>query len=554
MQSKTSVTPIVIAGIAIFVAVVEMVLIVFAGTTYLRNNVFSGGRGHRDRGDRTQSASVEEPPEVDGTVEGYYSQKIMWRPCEVEDITGPYTDAPKNIDEYECARVRTPLDWDKPEGESITLAIAVHRTGREAAPALFFNLGGPGGAAVSSLASQVTDSMGEALVDAYDIVALDPRGVGASTPVVCMSDEERDEHNAGLDDDDVDLDTLTPAERVKKADEDSKELAEGCREHSGEVFKHIDTVSVAKDFDMVRQLLGQEKLHYLGYSYGTFLGATYADLFPDKVGRFVLDGAVDPALDANEISALQMRGFEDSIGNWAQDCLSTKKCPFSGDVTSVKKQLKEFLDRLEKRPLKTADPTRPLTQDLALTAVIGAMYSTDTYPVLTDALVSAVRGDDGSQLLFIADVLNERNEDGTYESSASDALVAVNMLDYEAKGTVEEWAAEAEKLKKELPVFGDYAGWASAGIDAWPTSHAARKPVQAKGAPPIVVVGTTHDPATPYVMAQGLASQLPQGVLVTWEGWDHCAYSKDGSACVARAVEGYLVDGEVPTKDLRCED
>lgn len=509
----------------------------------------------------SQSADIE----LDGTLEAFYSQTVNWGPCEGKAITPSHETPPKNLTDYECATVTAPKDWENPSGETITLSVAVHRSGNDNAPALFYNPGGPGGSAVKILASQVRNSLGDALVEKYDIVALDPRGVGSSTPVVCMTDEERDRYNTHGVIDEVDIERAKTIETNKGPNTQDDEIAlardlsarigKGCIEHSGDIAQYIDTVSAAYDFDMMRQLMGQEKLDYLGYSYGTFLGATYADLFPANVGRFILDGAVDPAMSGTEISALQMRGFDESLIHWIEDCQAGSSCPLTGDTEEGIARVKEFLKDLERQPMPTSDPGRPLTQNLAVTAMIGAMYNTEAFPVLTQGMTQALSVNDGSILLAIADLLNERNPDGTYASASTDALIAINSLDYEPSGTEQDWKSQVMILRNELTLMDQFVGYESAGLTAWPFERTAtRKPVTAEGANPIVVVGTTHDPATPYVMSVNLAKQLSSGVLVTSEGWDHTAYSKDASQCVRDAVEGYLLSGSVPADGLRCEN
>ena len=484
------------------------------------------------------------------TKDQFYSQPLNWRQCEVSEITSNGVAAPRDIDKYQCASLTAPLDWENLDGNQITLALAIHRAGQSDGKALFFNLGGPGGAAVSSIVSQVNSSLGNGLVGAFDIVALDPRGVGASTPVRCLSDEDRDKQAAGTGGDKDP--NATPAQLIEQAKKDSADLAKGCQDLSGNLYKHVDTVNAAKDFDMVRALLGQDKFNYLGYSYGTFLGATYAGLFPTNVGRMVLDGAVDPAVQGDDLAAMQMRGFEASLRHWVEDCQAGRNCPLNGDADAGMRKMKAFFDSLENSPLKTSDADRPLTRNLAMSAVIGLLYSTETYSILTQAMTSALNSNDGSMLLFVADLLNERNKDGSYASNSMDAIVAINSLDYSPVGNADQWTKGYETLKSELLVFGEEAGFTSAGLEGWPTSHAKRQPISAQGAPPIMVVGTTHDPATPYVMSQNLAKELSSGVLVTWEGWNHTAYSKSGSKCVATAVEGYFLRNVVPTTDVQC--
>ncbi|MCD4548900.1 MULTISPECIES: alpha/beta hydrolase [unclassified Schaalia] len=542
--------PAVISIIAICIAAIQFCAITGIAYTLL---VYMPQNDENSASVHPTPTPSHDLPKLDGSIESFYSQPVQWSVCDPQKITKETLPQPKNPSEYECARVQAPVNWEEPEGETLQLALAIHRAKDSTGEALFFNLGGPGGAAVSSIANQVEENLGKALTEKYDIVALDPRGVGDSTPLKCLTDEERDKKNAGDTSADTSADK-TPEQIVSKARQEAIDYAKGCETHSGNLYKYVDTVSVAKDFDMVRALLQQDKLNYLGYSYGTFLGATYADNFADKVGRFVLDGAVDPAADVNTVSSLQMRGFEESIRHWAQDCLTSAACPLKGNIDEAMQQMARFLQRLEKSPVSTQNPARPLTQNLALTSIIGLMYSTDTYDILTQGMTQVLQENDGTTLLFVADLLNDRHTDGSYDGSSSDALNAVNNLDYTPVGTIEEWAAEAEKLKSELVVMGPFAGWASAGLEAWPTTHAQRHEVRAAGAAPIVVVGTTHDPATPYVMSQSLAQQLESGVLVSWEGWNHTAYSAKGSRCVAQAVESYFTNGTVPENGVMCTD
>lgn len=495
------------------------------------------------------------PNEVSGeTVDAFYGQRINWGECSKERISLTADYRPSDMRAYECATLYAPLDWDDPAGERISLSLAIHRSGRQDAPVLFYNLGGPGGAAVKSLSYQIQENLGGALVKNYDVLALDPRGVGASTPVKCLTDAQLDAYasSGSILGDARDPAAMSPEQIVASASEESARIAKGCEETSGDLFRHVDTVSAAKDFDMVRAVLGAKTFDYLGYSYGTFLGATYADLFPKNVGRMVLDGAIDPAMSVDEISDLQMRGFEDSIGHWVDRCLSSKSCPLEGSREEALRSLAGFLDGLDANPIRTSDPKRPLTKNLAITGIIGMLYSAQSSTMLVHALSAAMEDEDGSQLLFLADYVNDRGDDGAYASNGTEALIAVNNLDYGPVGSVDEWAKNAETLKEELPVFGSIAGYASAVLGAWPTAHAERKEIHASGAAPILVVGTTHDPATPYVMAQNLAKQLDSGVLVSNEGWDHTAYSKDANSCLIGAVEGYLVDGTVPADGLMC--
>ena len=500
----------------------------------------------------TASATSAPIPVSAGSVQAYYDQAIEWGACADGTFDTFQGVNSSDASEYQCAFLKAPLDWGSPDGDQITLALAIHRSGAKEAPALFVNPGGPGGAVVSSLPYYATQGIGEAVVNAYDIVALDPRGVGDSTPVFCTTDAERDERNAG-EDKDVDTGDESPQSAVAAAHEDSLKVAAGCREHSGSLYEHIDTVSAARDFDMVRAVLGQEKLNLLGYSYGTFLGATYAGLYPAQVGRFVLDGALDPSLSVDEVSSMQMRGLDASLQQWITDCATQASCPMGRTKDEGIANVRSFLESLEASPLPTNDPDRPLTEGLAVTAMIGAMYNTQWWPELTNAYSDATRRNDGTAMLEIADLMNSRNPDGTYADNSTDAINAINNLDYKPAGTDAEWIARADALKSELSILDRYVGYPSAGLSAWPTEHAERAPIHATGAAPILVIGTTHDPATPYPMAEALASQLDSGVLITVEGWNHTAYRRGANQCVVRAVEDYLVKGAVPTDGLTCQ-
>jgi len=509
---------------------------------------------HRRKGPvPTQTATASSAP-IDvhgGSVQAFYDQGITWGKC----APGTF-DSYRGVDssdpsEYQCAFLKAPLDWDNPDGDQISLALAIHRSGKKDAPALFVNPGGPGGAVVSALPYYAGQGIGEAVVNAYDIVALDPRGVGDSTPVFCMTDAEKDKYNAGSETEGTDADS--PQSAIAEVQEDSREFAQGCRDHSGAIFEHIDTVSAARDFDMVRSILGQDKLNLLGYSYGTFLGATYAGLYPAQVGRFVLDGALDPSLSVDEVSSMQMRGLDASLQQWITDCATQASCPMGRTKDEGIANVRSFLESLEASPLPTNDPNRPLTEGLAVTAMIGAMYNTQWWPELTNAYSDATRRNDGTAMLEIADLMNSRNPDGTYADNSTDAINAINNLDYKPAGTDAEWIARADALKSELSILDRYVGYPSAGLSAWPTEHAERAPIHATGAAPILVIGTTHDPATPYPMAEALASQLDSGVLITVEGWNHTAYRRGANQCVVRAVEDYLVKDTVPTDGLTCQ-
>lgn len=561
MKTRSRNIVIILLAILVVVALATVSAVLIVGhdrksggsATHQQSAVSEDGRTVISSGS-TFSDTLGDLPEP--TIEGFYQQKVNWRECTDDDLK-QMEGSQQSSDGYECGALYAPLDWDQLDGDVIALALAIHRAPQPEG-ALFYNPGGPGGPATSILPYIASQGLSMDLADRFDIVALDPRGVGQSTPVICLTDKERDE-TAAMSDDPADQSDSTqeptPQEIVEDLKAESAKLAAGCKEHSGSLAEHVDTISAAKDFDMARAALGQDKLTYLGYSYGTYLGATYAELFPDKVGRMVLDGALDPSLSVDEVERLQMQGFEDALANWIKVCSASSDCPVGSSVDEGLETLNAFFDQLEEKPLETQDPNRPLTSSLAFSAVIGLLYDTQLHDALTQGLDMAIKQDDGSTMLALADLLMERNADGTYQNNSMEAISVINSLDYSPVGDIEQWAAAAEKMKAELPFMGRFAGYSSAALEGWPIeSTRERGPIHAEGTPEIVVVGTTHDPATPYVMSQALADQLSKGVLVSWDGWNHTAYSRDGSRCVRDAVDGFFLNGTVPQDGLQCTD
>ncbi len=485
--------------------------------------------------------------------EDYYSQVINWQPCEAEQVVLPMTPKPKDLEHYECATLEAPMNWDDPTSKPIELGIARYigtkSDGSRAGTPLFFNLGGPGGGAVDSLSTVVGNVLTQQVVDSYQVVALDPRGVGTSTPIWCMTDQERDAETYREDE----MEGMSDQELIAFAEKETERIGNQCLERNGEVLGFVDTDSAVRDFDMARAAMGANQMDYVGFSYGTALGAVYAELFPTHVGRFVLDGPLDTSLNITEVSAIQIEGMEKSLYHWIETCQAGSRCALNGDLESGKQQMIDFFDQVSQEPIQTSDPDRPLNHTLARTAVVGSLYGTDLYPLLTEGVKKAMDGD-GSTLLFLADYFNDRDASGTYTSNSADAFIAVNSLDYEMVGTPEEWAAQSELIQKKFPVLGADYGLGPAGMDKWPVEPRVRRTaVTAPDAPEMLVIGTTNDPATPYVMAEAVASDLQNGILITVEGWDHTAYNRGASDCLRGAVDKFLLNGEVPEGGLRCD-
>ncbi|MEU7063795.1 alpha/beta hydrolase [Streptomyces sp. NPDC046161] len=505
---------------------------VIAAAGLLLSGCTSGGLG-----EPRASASPAAPGTVPAALRPYYEQKLSWRECGVPG--------------FQCATMKAPLDYADPgtPGSAQAIDVAVARrvaTGPgKRLGSLVVNPGGPGGSGIGYLQAYAGIGYPAAVRAQYDMVSFDPRGVDRSTPVECLSGPAMDKYTQ------VDQ---TPDDKAEQAALVAafKEFAAGCETHSRRILPHVGTVDAARDMDMLRAVLGDEKLTYVGASYGTFLGATYANLFPGRVGRLVLDGAMDPSRSALEMNRDQTEGFETAFRSFARDCAKQPGCPLGkGSPDAVAARLEEFFRKVDAQPLPTGDAARPLGESLATTGVIAALYDESAWPQLREALTSALGGD-GSGLLALADSYYEREPDGKY-ANLMFANAAVNCLDqppaFTGPAAVE---AALPSFEKASPVFGAGLAWASLNCAYWPvqaTGTAGR--LTAKGAAPIVVVGTTRDPATPYKWAKGLADQLDSGTLLTYDGDGHTAYGR-GSDCVDTAINRYLLDGTPPPPAKRC--
>lgn len=472
---------------------------------------------------------AEVPADVDPELAPLYQQQLEWESC--------------GRGGFECTTIEVPLDYDDADGATIELAVirlpALDQDRRLGS--LLLNPGGPGGSGVD-YARYAPLLLGRTLRQHYDVIGFDPRGVGQSTPITCQSDADRDELRAadGVPDD--------PEEEAELLDLAEK-FAQACAERNGELLGHVSTVEAARDMDVLRGVLGDTQLNYLGASYGTFLGATYADLFPDRAGRLVLDGALDPSLSGLELSLEQAKGFEVALEAFLTDCVGRANCPLGSDLDAAYDTLETLLAEIDAEPLSTTKD-RELTQSLAETGMITPLYVELMWPQLRGALAAALQGD-GTPLLNLADQYAERGPDG-YESNAGEAIYAVNCLDRTELDSVDEARAREAEFEKVSPRFGRSILWGSLPCAVWPVEATGEaREIHAPGTDPILVVGTTRDPATPYEWSVRLAEQLESGVLLTREGDGHTAYGSDNE-CIDNTVEAFLVQGEVPEDGKVC--
>ncbi|MFJ8632536.1 alpha/beta hydrolase [Streptomyces sp. NPDC093568] len=458
------------------------------------------------------------------------SQKLDWGPCEGAE------DSPAPGEEWQCATLKAPLDWGKPGGSTIDLAlIRTKATGDDRIGSLLFNFGGPGSSGVSTMPWYATGAA--ALGKRYDLVSWDPRGVGASEGVRCRGDKEIQASES------VDITPDTPAEETAYF-RDAAAFGQGCHKADGTLMAHVSTTDTARDMDLLRQVLGDRKMHYFGISYGTELGGVYAHLFPKTVGRVILDAVVDPTADSAGHAENQARGFQRALNNYLE---STGQGAEEGTRKVV-----DLLKRIDAKPLPTSSD-RKLTETLALTGLIRPLYSEASWPTLTGALAAAERGD-GSELLALADEYNDRDSSGHYGTGSHSQRV-ISCLDDKQRPTVEETRKLLPRFEKVSPVFGPMLGWDTAGwCHDWPVAGQFDTPeVSAPGAAPILLVGNTGDPATPYEGTRRMADELGKhvGVVLTWKGEGHSAYGK-GSDCVDSTVNAYLLEGTVPKDGKVC--
>jgi pimeloyl-ACP methyl ester carboxylesterase len=452
---------------------------------------------------------------------------------------------------FQCATLKVPIDYTDASLGEFDIAVIRYRdpNQHDRIGSLVINPGGPGVSGIE-YALNAEYILNPDVLERYDIVGFDPRGIGQSTPIHCLSNAEQDALFANDPKPDND------AEYAQTLS-DTQSFVDKCLENTANL-EHFSTEAAAHDMELLREALGEAKLNYMGFSYGTYLGTLYAEQFPNNVGRFVLDGAINPAISIDEQSLVQAVAFDKALANFVIDCRDHKNCPLPKDATST--FFTELFNKTAANPLTitNGESTRLITEGLVVTGTASALYDDASgWPLLRAAIAQALQGD-GSGFAKLADGYNGRNSDGTYSNNQNDANIIINCLDWQESRSNEAVRAAATKFIKAAPVFGPYVAFS--GITCNVLNQAIgntqittdQNTAQfQKTATPILIIGTTQDPATPYAWAKALTNYIVGSHLITMKGEGHTGYGR-GSACVDDAVDTYLITGETSFKALKC--
>ena len=478
-------------------------------------------------GNSSSSSNTAENPL--NTTTDFIVNPIEWKPCDGSANT-----------EVECGNIEVPFDYADPDQGSFVLFVKKHNA---ASPAdrigsMMVNPGGPGFGG-SSLADDAQYYFSQDLIDHFDIIAWDPRGTGESTPSVDCVDTF-DEYFA--------LDSPPETSEEKQALIDaSQAFNDQCVENSGTILPYISTQASAQDINSLRLALGEEKVSYFGFSYGSELGTTWATMFPETVRAIVVDGAVDPNASSIEEGMNQAKGFEGQLSTFLKQCSAKTTCEFHNGGSAEAAFDKLVLD-IDAEPLEVSKERTPVTQGVLFTAVAQAMYSDYYWPQLSEALSAAQKGD-GSGILQLYDDYYQRKGDGTYGNEL-EAFLAISCLDDPGASSVEDVDSHIEDFITAAPrLGGNFAYGYSCAL--WPVKQAAKVTITGKGAGPIVVVGTTGDAATPLDSTRKMAQSLEKGILIVVDANQHTGYGANN--CVVKAVDDYLIELTIPTNETTCK-
>ena len=475
----------------------------------------------------TSCAAAE--PEPLPSLSQYQTQELKWRDC---------------YGNYQCSSLLVPIDYADLSVGAFSLALLRYQALDQdrRIGSLVVNPGGPGSSGVD-YAYSAEYIVSPEILERFDIVGFDPRGVGESAAIKCLNDAETDASFAAdpKPDDEAEFALFIS---------DARDYFAKCSENT-EHLTNYSTLNSARDLEILRSALGDEKLNFLGKSYGTYLGTLYAELFPDQVGRFVLDGAVDPNSNNREAVLGQAIGFESALNAFITNCLKSSSCALTGDLQSARLQVIDLLAKTAITPLESKSG-REVTEGLVLLGIASALYDSGSgWPVLRDAFKEATLGS-GTSFLTLADQYAGRQENGKYLSNENDALQVISCLDRNELETVSTFKKGVAEFTDRAPIFGPYLAYAGLACRYFPNlSSVEQIEVKSLKTKPILIVGTTRDPATPYKWAQSLAKIFEGSILITLDGDGHAGHGR-GSTCVDSAVDRYLLTGATPKSELFC--
>ena len=454
---------------------------------------------------------------------------------------------------FQCATLKVPIDYRDASLGEFDIAVLRYRdpNQHDRIGSLVVNPGGPGVSGIE-YALNAEFLLNPEILERYDIVGFDPRGVGQSTAIQCLNASEQDALLSSDPKPDGDAE-------FAQAITETQSFIDECLAKVPNLA-HFSTRDAAHDMELLRQSLGDAKLNYIGFSYGTYLGTLYAQQFPTTVGRFVLDGAIHPNLSIEQQSLIQAVAFDRALTNFISACLEIKNCPLPTGATP-----QFFIDLFSKvsiQPLitsnKSTGETRQITEGLVVTGTAAALYDDASgWPLLRTAIAQALLGD-GTGFAQLADGYSGRKSDGTYKDNQNDANIIINCLDWQEYRDNEGIRIASKDFIKAAPVFGPYVAFS--GITCNILNRAINRTVITTDqntaqientATPVLIIGTTHDPATPYEWSKALTGYIKGSRLITLRGEGHTGYGR-GSACTDDAVDTYLTTGALPKNNLIC--
>ena len=475
----------------------------------------------------TSCAATE--PEPLSSLSQYETQELKWRDC---------------YGNYQCSNLLVPIDYADLSVGAFSLSLLRYQALDQdrRIGSLVVNPGGPGSSGVD-YAYNAEYIVSPEILERFDIVGFDPRGVGDSAAIKCLSDAETDASFAAdpKPDDEAEFALFIS---------DARDYFAKCAENT-KYLTEYSTLNSARDLEILRSVIGDQKLNFLGKSYGTYLGTLYAGLFPENVGRFVLDGAVDPNARNREAMLGQATGFESALNAFISDCLKISSCALTGNLESAQMQVIDLLAKTAITPLKSKSG-REVTEGLVLLGIASALYDSESgWPVLRDAFKEATLGS-GASFLTLADQYAGREENGSYLSNENDALQVIDCLDQNEIETISAFKKGFAEFSEKAPIFGPYLAYAGLACRYLPNLGSVEQiEIKSINTKPILIVGTTRDPATPYKWSKSLAKIFSSSVLITLDGDGHTGHGR-GSTCVDSAVDRYLLTGATPKSELYC--